>query len=157
MSQLTSRARTAWADCRKQLIHSSPTNAAVLQDVENALFGVTLLDRPVPSAVGRTDKGYIFTNQSIQAALARQRAAGGGEVWEWLGGGELAETGIDMEGYVREVLHGDGKGLWFDKCFTIVVCAYNRYKKIERPMSTHTHTHTHTLRCTCRCMCMHRC
>ena len=58
ISVLTSRDRTSWANNRLTLLCSSPTNAAAIAVVENALFGVTLLDHPVPSASGHAaEKG----------------------------------------------------------------------------------------------------
>jgi hypothetical protein len=111
VSLLTSSDRTSWAERREQIIRSSPRNAAGLRDVESALFSVSLLDRAAPSAAGRAaDKGYIVTPERARR----------GEGDDWCAGGELAPSEIDMRAYAKEVLHGDGRGIWFDKSFTIV-------------------------------------
>jgi hypothetical protein len=120
ISLLTSCDRDSWAACRQELLSSSASNAAAVRDIEKALFGVALLDRPVPSAVGsRAEKGYIISQE-----WARRTGEGRGAGWEQ--GGELAASGIDMQAYVKEVLHGDGRSIWYDKSFTIVSFADGR-------------------------------
>ena len=118
VSLLTAVDRGTWAACRGDIVASSEQNAAAMSAVEQALFAVSLLDRPAPSAKTPSDQGYIITKDWVRRVVQGEES--------WHAGGELAASQIDMRAYAKEVLHGDGRGVWYDKSVTIVAFSDGR-------------------------------